>query len=89
MRIPLPRLSIPKPWPLKVYVSPFEQIPYGYGVAYQHYITCRAVAFPIPLNILIRLLYLAWVWCMWPLRNTDWMQKRIYQKAKDFYKAGK
>lgn len=58
---------------LRRYVREGERIPPGYGlawVAHERGPRGEAAVYPIPLNILMRAAYLAWVWalCPWGIR---------------------
>jgi hypothetical protein len=41
-------------------VQPGEEIPSGYGIAYHDYYFPYAIAYPIPLNLIVR--FLRWLW---------------------------
>jgi hypothetical protein len=43
-----------------------ERYPRGYGMAWLDYQRNAAVCYPIPLNVVMRAVYLAWVWAMCP-----------------------
>ena len=43
-----------------------ETYPRWYGLAWIDFVRCEAVCYPIPLNVLARALYLAWVFCKTP-----------------------
>lgn len=64
----------PKWWHIRRLVGNGDLIPRGFGIAYKRHSHWDSVAYPIPLNILMRLLYLAWVWSLYPFRA--WEPKR-------------
>lgn len=54
---------------LRRYVREGERIPRGYGVAWLEFergIKGEPAVYPIPLNIIMRAAYLAWVWAVCP-----------------------
>jgi hypothetical protein len=48
-----------------------ERYPKGYGVAWLDYQRNAAVCYPIPLNVVMRAAYLAWVRCLCPFGITE------------------
>ena len=48
-----------------------ERYPRGYGMAWLDFERNAAVCYPIPLNVVMRAAYLAWVWCLCPFGVTE------------------
>ena len=48
-----------------------ERYPRGYGMAWLDFVRNSAVCYPIPLNVVMRAAYLAWVWCLCPWGVTE------------------
>lgn len=48
-----------------------ERYPRGYGMAWLDYDRNAAVCYPIPFNVVMRAVYLAWVWCLCPFGITE------------------
>lgn len=47
-------------------IAELGRIPRGYGIAYWHYDRAEAVAYPMPLNVLVCWLRLAFIWLRFP-----------------------
>lgn len=48
-----------------------QKFPRGYGMAWLDYRRNAAVCYPIPLNVVMRAVYLVWVWCLCPWGVTE------------------
>ncbi len=53
-----------------------ERYPKGYGMARLDYPRNAAVCYPIPLNVVMRLAYVLWVWCLMPFKVTEYERLR-------------
>ena len=68
---------------VKKIVNAYETIPKGYGIAYRRMDMEIAIAYPIPINLIIGGLRKLWIWCMWGHKLYEDGYTRGYSKGKN------
>ena len=66
---------------MKKIVNAYETIPKGYGIAYRRIDMDIAIAYPIPINLIIGGLRKLWIWCMWGHKLYEDGYSRGYSKG--------
>lgn len=64
-------------------VWPEERASWGYGLVRHDFWQQAYIMAPIPLNLLLRLAYLAYGWMVYPFRRRTWWERKLLEMRRN------